>query len=294
MRLRKVTAINTQGQTLELPVEDSSGGFLVKSIDGLGPVKGILASSSYAGLDGARFQGGKRDVRNIVIRLDLVPDDWGLKNPGTLRNELAAFFTPPQKTKLQLEVVDPYNPNTFTRVKTLEIDTIVETNEPTLWTSTPGVTISLMAFDEVAFCEVGEVTTSGLSTEGLDETAVEYEGDIETGVEFVLEPAYEFQLIEEGFTVYHRTPSNELHSFVVTPDFLAIQRWEFSTVPGNIYARQVGGTGVVSSQLWGVTTQSDWFKLEKGTNHIRVALTLNGAEPPVPWTMKWRNKYGGI
>lgn len=65
----KLEVENTNGQILTLSQNESK--FQIVDIDGLNPPKAILNSSIIAGMDGAKFNSSRLDVRNIVITLRL-------------------------------------------------------------------------------------------------------------------------------------------------------------------------------------------------------------------------------
>ena len=74
MLLKTLKVTNSRGFTLDLPLEDISGGFIVKGIEGLGPVKATLVSSSFANMDGEQYHSSRRKARNLIVKLGLDPD----------------------------------------------------------------------------------------------------------------------------------------------------------------------------------------------------------------------------
>ena len=69
--LTKVEVYTARGDTLELPLEDTSSGFVVKDIEGLGPVKASIVSSKFAQIDGSTYQASRRENRNVLMTIGI-------------------------------------------------------------------------------------------------------------------------------------------------------------------------------------------------------------------------------
>ena len=91
--LTMVTVQNLAAGTLLLPLMDSSGGYSVKDIQGLDPVKATLVSSKLAQMDGGELQNARREPRNITMKLGLEPD-YVTNTVASLRSNLYRYLMP--------------------------------------------------------------------------------------------------------------------------------------------------------------------------------------------------------
>ena len=98
--LTAVEAFTPQGENLFLPLQDSSGGYVVQDIDGLDPVNAQIVSSKFARLEGEQYQSSYREKRNILISLGLEPDYGAALSVSQLRSRLYDFFMPKSPVRL--------------------------------------------------------------------------------------------------------------------------------------------------------------------------------------------------
>lgn len=198
----KVTNYVGDSITLELTRPDKTG-FIVKSVDGLGPVKATVNMTQIATNDGARFNSARLDKRNIVFDLEFMElpvrkDENGDVLPyetiEDIRHKSYKFFPLKKKIKLVVE----------TDKRIVETEGYVESNEPDIFSNKEGCRISILCPDSF-FYSLGSTETvfSGLkpmlefpfgnesTTEPLIEMSrietkqehyVYYEGDVEVGV----------------------------------------------------------------------------------------------------------------
>ena len=136
------------------------------------------------------------------------------------------------------------------------------------------------------FVDLEETVFSGSTVSTVTNTDLIYDGNVETGFEFVMS----VNRTITSFSIY-LTGSDGVDGFIdfaynslVAGDVLTI-----STVPG---AKEVTllHAGAESSILYAVSPQSNWLELKPGLNQLRVAAT--GAA--IPFTIKYTNKYGGL
>jgi hypothetical protein len=273
--LTRVEVRTRQGALLQLPFEEVLNGYVVSSIDGLGPVKANLVSSSYAGQDGAQFQSARRESRNIVLKLELEPD-YVNNDVESLRQQLYSFLMPKSEVDLK-----------FITDKGLEVDITgrVESNEPSIFTQEPGVDVSVMCF-ESDFIDPDLVSIPGTSTELSTEMDIEYAGNIDTG--FVL--TLNFNRDESAITVYLTTPDGTLHQLDFAYTLLNGDKLVISTVDGAKGA-WLTRTGIETSVLYGIPAANEWLKLSRGTNKLRVYAT---GTPDIPFTLEYYTRYGGL
>lgn len=275
-----VEARTVRGALLTLPLEDISNGYTVKEIEGLDPVKANVVSSSFARFDGSQYQSSRRESRNIKVKLGLELYDVST-SVRDLRNRLYQFFMPKSEVSLRFYDSDGL---------TVDISGRVESCEAPLFSSDPQVDVSIICFDP-DFTEQDPIVVSDVTT-NLDTTNpdgliyVPYFGTVETGVEFILHPNRSLT----QFSIYH---SAYLGGAEDVLDFAAPlsagDTLSISTVPGAKGATLIRGS-TSSSMLYGISPQSAWIQLESGDNYIRFYAT--GA--PIPFDMKYVNRYGGL
>lgn len=283
MLLNALDATNSRGSVLSLPLEDISTGFVVKEVEGLDPVKATMVSSSFANVDGEQYHSSRREVRNIIIHLGLEPD-WAEADVKELRDELYNFFMPKSKVILGFHSFDRHLVNVLDAHLDVQIEGRIESCEAPLFTSDPAVDISVMCFDPDFYDPVG-VIFDGMSTADATEEVLSYKGSVETGVVFTLRPD---RAISE-FTIYHTPPDQTLRSTDFSYPLLAGDVLQISSVIGSKYARMTRG-GTESSVLYAISPQSNWIELQPGDNNLRVY----AAGAPVPYTMEYVTKYGGL
>jgi len=281
--LKKLSATNSKGQVLELPLEDIAGGFFVKEIEGLGPVKATLVSSSFANVDGEQFHSSRRDARNIIVKLGLDPD-YGSGSVYHLRSQLYEYFMPKTEVKLTFEMFDKFSESVLDQFKVVDIIARVETFEPDIFAKEPGVVISMMCYAP-DFYEPEPVIFSGMTVTDQTESDLEYDGTIETGVVFRL-------LVNRsmsGITIVHTLPGGHQHTVVVTHSLVSGDVLHVSSVVGDKYVRRTR-SGTTISILYSLSPTSGWVELEPGVNKIRA--TASGA--PVPYEVEYTTKFGGL
>lgn len=284
MLLTRLRAQNSQGDILEFPLENPSNGYVVRDIQGMGPVKATLVSSSYAMKDGARYHTSRREPRNIVIQLGLTPD-YGSMNPQHLRASLYRYFMPKTSVKLFFDLFDRFDTNIITQNLNVEIDGRVESFEVNQFTKDPTVDLSIICYDP-DFVDPVLQTFNGDTVDDLTEVTLDYSGSVDTGVLFTLLPD---SLIND-FSIYHVGPEDRLSTINFTLPLSPGDTLEINSVVGNKYANLRDITGVETSVLYGVTSQSAWLELKPGPNRIRVYTT----DGPVPYKIEYTNKYGGL
>jgi tail protein len=281
--LKALSATNSRGQLLSIPLEDEGIGFYIRDIKGLDPVKATLVSSSFANMDGSQYQSSRREARNIVITLGLDPD-YGVKGVEELRKQLYAYFLPKLQIDMTYTMFDKFATDVLEQTLDLHITGVIESFDAPLFTDDPQATISVMCFDP-DFVDQNTVTFDGMSVSDLTETTVTYDGSIDTGVYFRIMPDREL----DAFTVYHRPPDQTLRTVDVQLPLIAGDILIISSVRGDKYANLISG-GVQSSVLYGITPQSAWIELQEGDNSFRVYSDGD----PVPFRIEYFNKYGGL
>ena len=135
------------GDHLELPF-DASSGYVVKEIEGLGPVKADIITTEYASMDGGAYQTARGNMRNIVLQLGFDPSYESDDPFGELRRGLYPYLTPKMHVELR------FLSSNFETVKILGY---VESFEPSIFSAEPEVQISILCPDPY-FSSIAPVT----------------------------------------------------------------------------------------------------------------------------------------
>lgn len=266
---------NKQGALLSLQLDDEDDGFHVLDIDGLGPVKATLVSSSFAQLPGEQLNSRRRETRNIKFQFGLNPDPSTSETHESLRFQLYEFFLSELDVSLRF----------FTDGGlTVDILGTVETCEPSIFDQEPSMNVSIMCYAP-DFFDPTVVHLTGNTTSGDTATPITYDGQIETGVVFTLN--VDRTLTE--FTLYHTPPGGEIRSLDFAGSLASGDTLTISTVPGSKGVTLVR-SGITSSMLWAISPQSTWLSLERGVNQFRAYAT--GAA--IPYTLDYTKKYGAL
>ncbi len=286
MLLKSISAVNSRGHVLNLPLNDPSGGFSVRDIQGLGPVKAEVRSSPFAQLDGEQYHSSRRGPRNIVAELGLNPD-YGQQSVYSLRTQLYAYFMPKSEIKLKFELYDKFTDTTLN----VEIDGVVESAEPSIFAKDPNIVISVLCHNP-DFVDPNLITVN-LTTQGSAiYTDIDYQGTVETG--FLLSFMADRDLISGGnyaFNTAMTRPDGIVESLAYYEQILNGETIEISSVRGNKYVHLVGG-GLPDSKIYALADGSAWFELYPGVSQF---LTFAyGMAVGVPYKIEYYNRYGGI
>ena len=272
--LTKLEVRTEAGSLLVLPLDDVSDGYALTNVEGLDPVKATVVSSSFAAVDGAHFHSARRELRNILITLKLLPD-FVASSARSLRTNLYDYFMP--KSEVQLRFFDDSD-------LTVNISGRVETLEAPLWTEEPEANISILCFDP-DFVELDSITVEGDTVDDTTEFLITYDGSVETGFEFVLN----VDRVLDEFTIYHRPPDNVVRTMDFAASLVADDVVTINTNVGEKAATLLRSS-TLSSILYGVSAQSTWFELVKGDNYLRVF--AEGAA--IPFTIEYTQRHGGL
>lgn len=291
MLLKKLDVTNIRGDVLNLFLENPAGEIFIKSIEGLGPVKSVMSSSSFANLDGETYYTSRRETRNIVLKLGLDPN-YSTGSIHELRSQLYNFFMPKTEAFLNFNLYDKFT-NT---VLDLEITGRIESCEPSLFTKDPTVDISIICYDP-NFVDPTVIELDGNTigprpiTPGYEDVGENYvyEGLIETGVLFTLYPNKNIA----DFTIYYRGSDNIQHSALITYDFVDEDIVKVNSVPGSKYIKLIRDE-VETSILYALDSIEDnWLELIPGNNVISVQVD-DSETLASPFTIEYTRKYGGL
>lgn len=276
--IQSVTVINHLDEVLEIDLMNpGKSGFVVRSISGLGPSKGIINSTEVSTNDGAIYNSARKTQRNIVMNLGFL---WRDTIEDT-RHLTYKYF--PVKKKLTLIFK--------TDRRQCMITGYVESNEPDIFSKNSGCQISIICPDP-AFYSVGGDSSTVTTFNGIEplfefefenegpedaiefgeiqnktENVVKYDGDDEVGIRitiFVLGPA-------TNITIYniltHETMRIDTSKIEALTGQGLIARDEITicTVKGSkgITLLRDGKTINILNCLG---KNIDWFQLSKGDN----------------------------
>lgn len=272
--ITKLETRNVLGELLSLTLDDVTDGFIVEAIEGLGPVKASIASSSYAKRAGAKYQSSRREARNILVKVLLEPD-YSTDTVYSLRQKLYDYFLTESQVFMKIYLGTGL---------ILDIDGIVESCDPAIFTKEPRVDISVICH-EPDLIDITDVEITGNTTSSSTETLISYPGNIKTGFEFVLN----VDRTLTDFTIYMRGPDDVVRSLDFSADLVSGDVLTINTVAGSKGITLVR-SGTTSSPLYGKSDESTWLELLKGSNYIRVYATGD----PIPWELTYNARYGGV
>lgn len=264
-----------QGANLTLPLDDIVNGYSIQDIQGLDPVKAEIASSQYPNQAGEQFHSSSRGKRNIILKLGLEAN-YSTQTVRQLRQGLYDYFMPQSDVSLQFLDDDG---------SAVDISGKVEDLSAPLFTAKPAATISILCLLP-DFIDTKKTTVTGASVPDMTETSIDYTGTSATGFLFHLQ--IDRALTE--FSVKSRSPDGVQRSMDFTTTGLqAGDTIEISTVTGakGVYLLRAGSR---TSLLYALAPYSPWLNLYKGSNAFRVLASGN----PMPYTLEYKNKYGGI
>jgi hypothetical protein len=253
---------------------DTSGGYSVRDIEGLDPVDAVLTSSSMAQVDGATPQNARRDIRNITMKLGLVPD-YVANTVQSLRSDLYKYLLP--KTNITLAF---YIDGALSLVGSGQVETLSNV----MFSDDPEVDVSIVCYDPDFYTPAPTVLSLN-TTSDTNTTLIDYEGTSEAGVIFTLN----INRTLTEFTIYSTTPDNTVQKFDVNGAYLTGDVIVVNTIPG-----QKGVTltrGALSTPImYDVDPLAVWTSLERGGNAFRAY----AAGAAIPYTLSYTEKFGGI
>src|SRR5690606_1809713 len=130
----------TPTHVLSLPVvgRDPQSSYKVLEIEGLGPSAASINTSAYSGRLGTMYNSSTLNERNIVLTIEYRTDQTAQPSVMEARENLYNALPPTGGVRLTFR---------YYSGRRVQIDGYVETHEPTIFTSRPTVTISLICPD---------------------------------------------------------------------------------------------------------------------------------------------------
>ena len=277
--IKSVTITNHLDESIKLDLfNPEESGFIIKSIEGLGPVKANINFKELATNDGAIDNSARLSSRNIVMSLQF------MESPTIEETRLKSYKYFPIKRNIKFLI------ETDSRI----CETIgrVETNVPTIFSNAEGCQISILCSNPY-FYSAGENGTNQtifygteplfefpFSNESLTEDLIEfgsienrtegtiyYDGDAEIGITIQIHAVGE----AEGLVIYNtktreimRINDDKLKSLIGS----GIQAGDEITITTSrgekgIYMLR---SGVITNILNVLEKPIKWFQLSKGDN----------------------------
>jgi hypothetical protein len=272
--LVKVDVITSRGTTLSLDIFENDSGYQLADVDGLNPVKAVLSSSPYVGMDGEDFQSSRRGFRQLKLILDLEPDF-----------ETSTFYS------LRLGLYEYLMPQEFVRLRFytdtglyVDINGVVEEHSSPMADEDPQVTVTIICF-QPDLVDPNMVSIDGSSVSTSTVTNINYPGTIKTGVVMTLHVNRNVA----GFTMYNSVEEGVLSQLDFSYPLINGDQLVISSLKGS-KGITLTRAGVSSSLLYGRSPQSTWIELSKGVNQFRVYAPGD----PVPYTLEYMVRYGGL
>ena len=272
--LTVVEVTNILGSTLRLPLLDTSNGYSVRDVEGLGPVAATLTSSSLAQVDGAQPQNARRDVRNITMKIGFEPD-FVNTTVQSLRSALYDYLLPKANVGLNFYIDD---------VLTLVTSGQVETFDNVLFTADPEADISILCYDP-DFYGPAPVVLSTTTRSDTNTNLVNYDGTSEAGLIFTLN----VNRALTDFWITNARPDNVRQKMEVTGSYSSGDVITIDTRPGSRGVTLLR-SGSTSPILYALDMTSTWLSLMRGANQFGAFAAGAG----VPFTMSYTPQYGAI
>lgn len=274
--INSITVTNHLGEsiTIELRFPEKSG-FLVRSIEGLGPSKADIGLTELSLLDGSVFNSARVTKRNLVLRLVF------LEFPTIEETRLNSYKYFPIKKEVTIEVE--------TDKRHAVTKGYIESNEPTIFSKDEGTTISILCpssyFHELqdsftSFATVTPLFQFPFSNESLTEKLIKfgsisadtqkniyYTGDSPVGIVFVIHASgavNDISITKVG-TSQTISISSAVIISITGSDIIAGDDIIISTVVGDKYAVLIRNN-VEYNIINAIGMFPTWFQLERGDN----------------------------
>ena len=276
--IQSITVINYLGEALELDLmSPEKSGFVVKSVKGIGPSKGVINTTEVSTNDGSVYNSARKTQRNIVLQLGFLWRD----TVEEARHRTYMYFPVKKQVTLIFK----------TDRRQCMTTGYVESNEPDIFSKNSGCQISIICPDPAFYSVDGDSSNSTVfsgvesvfefefENDGLEnaiefgeiqihtENVVTYNGDDEVGIWitiFALGPATNITIHNSKTREIMKINTSKIEALtgkgIVAQDEITI-----CTVKGNksITLLRDGKTMNILNCL---DKNVDWFRLVKGDN----------------------------
>lgn len=267
--LTKVSLLNELGTQLEFPIFEESAPvpFTIREIQGLGPVKSDISTTSLAKRDGTRILSNRTPERNIVMQIGISPNYASGQSVQEVRHALYSSFIPGDKVTFTAYTSDGSR---------YLIDGKIEEVEPVLFTKDPTVQVSILCEDPY-FRGPSAIVANGIQGTAL---TINYEGTAPTPFTFLLTAT-------GAISTLNLRKSEGLGKYFYYDKALASgNKLEVNTTDGSKYVMKTVGT-TVSNALNGWRTSSEWLKLTRGSNIFLLTTATGTATYKITYVPKF-------
>lgn len=297
--IKSVTITNYVGESVTIILDEAepNHGMIIESIEGLGPPKAQINTTTLATSDGSIYNSARAEQRNIVMHL--------------LFTFAASIEDSRLRTYKYFSLKKPIEFLIETDNRKAKAYGYVESNEPDIFSQQEGNQISIICDDPYFYSEGTETTVFyGIeplfefvfSNESLDEPLLEfgeienetektvyYEGDAEVGVVITIHALDDV----ENITIYNAGTREvmRIDTSKIPGGFKAHDDIIISTVRGDKWIRLLRD-GIYTNILNALDKYSDWFLLAKGDNVF--AYTADVGEKDMQFTIENKIIYWGV
>lgn len=273
-----IIVTNYLGDSLKLELaRPEKSGFIVQSIDGLGPPKANINMTDNATSDGSSYNSGKVGKRNIVLKL--LFEQYGSETIEDVRQKSYKYFPIKKPVTLTIKLDN----------RICETAGYVESNMPDIFSKKSGCQISIVCPDPYLYSE--EVMTTVFSgiepnfefpfkNNSLSENLIElgiitnktenfifYDGDSDVGITIVMHAigdATNVTIHNTGTREKMKIDTTKLTALtghgIINGDDIVI------TTNKNYKSIYLTREGITTNILNCIDRDSDWFTLSKGDN----------------------------
>ena len=323
--IKSVTITNYLGESLKINLSEQNPkhGLLVTKIDGIGPVKANINKTDLATSDGSKFNSSKLQERNVVLTLRFVESTPELTdnyvettyNIENTRQRTYRYFPAKRECTLSIE----------TDNRNARVVGYVESNEPDIFSPEEGCQISIICPDPyfysnavgysphvTDFSGLGSEFEFPFSNESLTENLIElgaitrvvekafpYFGDQENGITMNIHFVSE---VNTNILIYKYLPTD--YSVILGQFLLEVEKFRAlmgtNFLSGDVITINTTAnpsikllrSGVYYNILNAASRDSDWFKLDKGTNVFW--MTAYGNEQNLEFRIEDYTLYEGV
>lgn len=294
--IKSVTAVNFKGESIKMDLfHPESSGFIIIKIDGIGPGKATVTKNDSKVYDGGTITSARLPSRNIKMEIQFL---W-VNSIEDVRHKSYKYFPLKKPIKLIFE----------TDTRTVEIEGVVESNEPDIFSSEESTNISIICPDPYFYAS-GENARSktefsginamfeipsnvGYSNESLTEALTEIStlyiqsergimnyGEVDIGVVISIKPL----AIVKGILTISNVTLGQNMSFdlnkiktITEQDFHLGDELVINTLRGKKSVTLVR-EGKNYNALSCIDTRTDWIYLTSGENTFTYYLDGEGIE----------------
>ena len=287
--LTQVDAYNMLGTKLALPMEFLASGsqYVIQKIDGLGPAKADISTTSYVTMPGGKFQNARTGQRNIVFSIGFNPDYALSDDPyGDLRRATYPWFTPGNELDLHF---------TDTKIGEVKIEGWVESCDPDIFSKDPTLVVSVIC-PEPFFSALAPLT---VTRDGTGDLSFTNPGTAPSGFEAILGYLYQQGAGSPWFTLTRTTPN--VPGVVMSTSWWEIQVFDRINW---VYLNTIKGSKAATFSTTAMTLTSHagtnvlgyvpgWLEVAPGANTFHFD-PMNTESPLSPLTIRYTPKYVGL